>query len=98
MKWRKWVATDSYNDVHDGEILNVFRRSDDEMLGNADVAEVVDLGTERVKQRLQTLEEEDRVEGKKIGGSWVWTLHRDERRKTVQPDIDRLIHILEGLV
>ncbi|UTF55831.1 hypothetical protein [Natronosalvus rutilus] len=94
MKWRKLVATDSDNDVHDEEILNVFRRSDDEMLGNANVAEVVDLGTERVKQRLQTLAEEDRVEGKKIGGSWVWTLDRDERRKPVPPNIDRLIHIL----
>lgn len=97
MKWWKLVATDSDNNVHDEEILNVFRRSDDEMLGNADVAEVVDLGTERVKQRLQTLEEEDRVEGKKIGGPWVWTLHRDERRKPVPPDIDRLIHVLEWI-
>lgn len=97
MKWKKLVATDSDNDVHDEEILNVFRRSDDEMLGNADVAEVVDLGTERVKQRLQTLMDEDRVEGKKIGRSWVWTLHRDERRKPVPPDIDRLIHILEWI-
>lgn len=97
MKWRKLVATDSDNDVHDEEILNVFRRSDDEMLGNADVAEVVDLGTERVKQRLQALEDADRVEGKKIGGSWVWTLHLDERRKPMPPDIDRMIHILEWI-
>lgn len=94
MKWRKLFATNSDNRVHDEEILNVFRRSDDEMLGNAEVAEAVDLTTERVKQRLQTLEGGDRVEGRKIGESWVWTLHQNERRKPVPPDIDRLIHVL----
>lgn len=97
MKLRRWVATDSNKDVHDEEILNVFRRSEDEMLGNADVAEVVDLGKERVKQRLQAFEEEDRVKGKKIGQTWVWTLHQEERQKPVPPDIDRLIHALEWI-
>lgn len=97
MNWRQWLATNSDNKVHDEEILNVLRRSDDEMLGNVEVADAVDIGPERVKQRLKRLEEMERVEGKKIGNSWVWTLNRDDRQKPVPPDLDRLIHILERI-
>lgn len=97
MRWSDLLSTDPRGDAHSEEILNVFRRSEDEMLGNAAVADAVDMSTEGAKRRLQKLEKEGRVNGKKIGRTWVWTLHPDERRKPVPPDIDRLVHGLDWI-
>lgn len=97
MTWRDYLGSETKGKVHDEELLNVFRRSEEDMLGNKDVADTVGMSTEGVKKRLLKLRENDRVKGKKIGDTWVWTLHPDERRKPVPPDIDRLVHFLDWI-
>lgn len=89
------MATEDANEYHTEEILNVFRESDDEILGSTDVAEAVGMTTDGLTDRLKKLMESDRVEGKQVGNPWVWTLHPDERRKVVPPKIDRLVHALD---
>lgn len=43
------------------------------------------------------LRDNDRINGKKVGDNWVWTLHPGERRKPVPADYDRLIHWLDWI-
>lgn len=59
--------------VSDDEILDVFRSTDDPVLSTAEVAESLPIKRRGVFNRLQQLEEDDRLESKEIGGrNRVW--------------------------
>lgn len=99
MTWRNLMydlmSSDEDNEYHTEDILNVFRRSDDAILGSAEVADEVGMTTDGATNRLKQLMEDGRVEGKQIGRPWVWTLPNNERQKVVPSNIDRLIYVLE---
>lgn len=59
--------------VSDQEILQVFQDADDPVLIASEVAEHLPIGRRGVYNRLKSLEEEDLLRSKKVGGrSTVW--------------------------
>lgn len=59
-------------DVSDEEILEILRQSTDPVLFTGEIAEELSIGTDGVRNRLQTLEEENRVQKKQRGKVIVW--------------------------
>lgn len=69
--------------VSDEDFLDVFRATTDPVLSTAEVAEQVPIKRRGTLNRLQALEEDDRLESKQIGGrNTVWWLV-DERNVPV---------------
>jgi len=91
----EFVSTDDSKEVHDEEILNVLRKSDRIAMGTQDIADAVGMSRQGVENRLDELEQNDRVRSEKIGRVLVWDLHPDERREIVPPEIDRLVHAFD---
>jgi DNA-binding Lrp family transcriptional regulator len=61
--------------VSDEEILALFEATPDPVLSTAEVAEEVPLQRRSVYNRLKTLEEDGRLQSKKIGGrNTIWWL------------------------
>jgi len=61
--------------ITDGEILALFRESDDPVLSTAEVAEQAPLARRSVYDRLVALREEGKLDSKEIGGrNTVWWL------------------------
>lgn len=96
MSWRTTlsdlVSTSGRETVHDEEILNVLRTSDDIAMGTSAIATEVGMSGEGVKQRLRSLVDDDRVRSQEIGQTLIWDLHPNERKQIVPPEIDRLVH------
>jgi len=64
--------------VTDGEILDVFRGSDDPVLIASEIAEELPIGRRGVYKRLEQLAEEGELGRKKIGGrGTVWWLSEE---------------------
>lgn len=64
--------------VTDDEFLALFRETDDPVLSTAEVTEQVSLSRRSVYNRLVSLREDGRLEGKQIGGrNTVWWIRDD---------------------
>jgi DNA-binding IclR family transcriptional regulator len=64
--------------VTDEELLRLFHESTDPVLSTAEVAEQVTLARRSVYDRLKSLRDEGRLEGKKVGGrTTVWWVSGD---------------------
>lgn len=65
--------------VSDDEILTVFRHSNDPVLKTREIVEQVSIGRRTLHDRLTRLEEENRLQSKKIGAKGkVWWLSTDD--------------------
>lgn len=89
------VSSDDGKNVPDEQILNIFRKSSRVGIGTQELADVVGMSRQGVKNRLDDLEDEGRVRSEKIGDVLVWDLHPDERGEVVPPEINRLVHAFE---
>ena len=66
--------------VTDEELLRLFHESTDPVLSTAEVAEQVTLARRSVYDRLKSLREQGRLEGKKVGGrTTVWWVSGDDK-------------------
>lgn len=92
-----YLSTDEDRDVASEEILNVLRQSDELGVGTQEIADEIGMSRQGTQNRLEELEENERVKSKKIGETWIWGLHPDERQETIQPEIDRLVYLLGEL-
>ena len=63
-------------EVSDEEILDAVRNH--EPAGTSEVVDAVGLARQNADYRLRQLEDEGRIESKKVGQSLVWTLLSDE--------------------
>ena len=63
-------------EVSDEEILDAVRNH--EPAGTSEVGDAVGLARQNADYRLRQLEDEGRIESKKVGRSLVWTLSGDE--------------------
>ena len=63
-------------EVSDEEILDAVRNH--EPAGTSEVGDAVGLARQNADYRLRQLEDEGRIESKKVGQSLVWTLLSDE--------------------
>ncbi|PSP45268.1 hypothetical protein BRC69_06970 [Halobacteriales archaeon QH_6_66_25] len=63
-------------EVSDEEILDAVRNH--EPAGTSEVGDAVGLARQNADYRLRQLEDEGRIESKKVGRSLVWTLLSDE--------------------
>ncbi|MFC7232169.1 hypothetical protein ACFQMM_13685 [Saliphagus sp. GCM10025308] len=89
------LSTDENTRVSSEEILNVLRRSDDLVTGTSDIADTIGMSVDGARDRLRSLEEDERVISQKIGNkngyTLVWGLHPSERQEPIVPEIDRLV-------
>lgn len=90
-----YLSTNETKKVPSEAILNVLRRSEDPVLGTNEIAEEIGMSRQGAENRLKELAGDDRVKSKKIGTTWVWGLHPDERQDPVPPEIDRLVKKLD---
>lgn len=77
-------------ETSDEEILNVFRRSEESVLGTSEVAAKLNIGDDQTRNRLNDLHEEERVGSRKIGNTRVWVLSPSEPTRVVDPEIARI--------
>lgn len=66
-------------DISDEEILEFFRDSSELVFSTSEVAEALSFSQPGMFRRLSDLEEEGRVESKKLGGTKAWWLAESER-------------------
>jgi len=65
--------------VTDGELLALFRQTDDPVLATAEVTERVPLARRSVYDRLDSLRDDGKLQKKEIGGrNTVWWLSDEE--------------------
>lgn len=91
----EYLSTNENKKVHSEAILNVLRRSKDPVLGTNEIAEQIGMSRQGAENRLEELAGDGRIKSKKIGSTWVWGLHPDERQDPVPPEIDRLVANLD---
>lgn len=80
VKARIAVKEGGEEDVSNEEILNVFRRLDEDerVLKTPEVAEELSIGSKQTKTRLDTLADEGRVNMRDLDPSHIWWLDKDE--------------------
>ena len=93
MNWRKHLRDrldvtqlDGPNDpkVTDEEILNVLREADDEYLSRTEIQDELPIG-DQTSNRLNALEEENRVVKREMGLGNLWKLHPSEPETPMNP-------------
>ena len=93
--------TERRRDPPNEELLNTIREHHPEPVGTGDIVKKVELKSDAVRDRLKEMEERGRVEFAVIGSendyTYVWYLADDERREPVNPEIDRIVELLERL-
>jgi hypothetical protein len=93
----EYLSTNENVAVPSEAILNVLRRNDGLVMGTSDIADVIGMSGQGAQNRLEDLEEADRIISQNIGGNLVWGLDPNERQEPVLPEIDRLIHAFEHI-
>jgi hypothetical protein len=76
--------------VSDEEILNALRRTEVPQ-STSDIADNLELGQKRTRQRLNSLEDQDRVRSKSYGRGRGWWLAPSEISQPISPDAGLLI-------
>jgi len=85
----------------DQEILNVIRRSEAGFVGTTEISDsdTVPRSEDTVRERLRTLEEDEKVASKKIGhperGNLAWYIPEGQRQRPVNPDIYWVARVCE---
>ena len=80
----------------DEEILNVFRRElqkldGDEWLTTTEVSEELSIGSDQTGNRLDTLEDEGRVERRRAGQTDMWKLDDQEPKEVMNPKLGTVV-------
>ncbi|WP_255198720.1 hypothetical protein [Halorarius litoreus] len=81
----------------DEEILNVLRRSDEDVLGTSEIAEFLEVDGAQTRNRLNDLHDEDRVGTRKIGNTRIWVLGPEEPATVVHPEIASIQRVCREL-
>ena len=68
-------------DTTDNEILDFFRESGDLVFSTGEVADALSYSQPGMFKRLTKLEEDGKVESKKLGGTKAWWLAESERER-----------------
>lgn len=72
-------------DVSDKEILRAFEDAKDPVLSTAEVAELIGLERRATLDRLNSLEKNDVISGKKLGAGMIWW-HPNSLHEENSPD------------
>lgn len=90
-----YLSTDENKDVPSEVILNILREIEDPVMGTQEIADRIDMSRQGAQNRLEDLEEENKVAKRKIGDTLVWGLHPGERQQPIAPEIDRMVRVFD---